>query len=130
MISLSRNKYAIVSALFFGVLTLIFFFGDAVPFIRVTFGDYLVVMFMFTGLLFLFPKLKSIIAGVIIFAIAVTVELMQMGLIQRFFDTDSPLVEATLGSTFDPHDIIAYFLGVLSIAIIDFILRRNKVKSN
>ena len=110
------------------MLLLIFFFGDAVPFIRVIFGDYLVVIFMFTGLMMLFPKLKTPVAGVVIFLIALTVELMQLGVTQRFFNTDSALVEATLGSTFDPHDIFAYFLGVLSICIVDGILLRRSVE--
>ncbi len=123
MNSLSRKSYITTSTLLFLLLTTIFIWGDAVPFIRSTFGDFLVVMFLYSSLLVLFPKIKSPVAGVIILAVAFTVEFLQMGVIEKFFNTDSLLIEATLGSTFDPHDLFAYFLGVLITVAVDWKLR-------
>ncbi len=122
---LSRTAYIITSVVLFIILAIIFVWGDAFPFIRVTCGDFLVVMFMYSSLLVLFPKLKSLIAGAIILVVAFSVEFLQMGVIGKLFDTDSKLIEATLGSTFDPHDLLAYFLGVLIAVVVDWKVRNN-----
>ncbi len=118
MKNLTRTPYLIATALLFGLLLLIFFFSPT-PFIRSTVGDYVVVIWLYTGALALRPSLPPLPLGAAIFGLSLSVETMQAGVIQRFFDTSNRLVEATLGSTFDPVDILAYFLGVATVVLID-----------
>ncbi len=122
-----HKKSAITSTLLFISLALIFLFGDRLPFIRVTLGDFIVVIFVYTFLTALFAKLSPLKVGTVVLFISFSVEFLQMGVISKLFDTSSPIVAATLGSTFDPHDLIAYTLGTAVAILIDIKLLRNGI---
>ncbi len=121
---LSRKTYLLITLITFLLCVIIFIFGPAFPFIRGTMGDFLVVILIYGTLLFVWPKLQPLWTGIGVFGFAVTVEFLQSNIIPTYIDTSRTLVQATIGSHFDPFDIVAYFLGTTLIVIADAKMRR------
>ncbi|MFA5946857.1 MAG: DUF2809 domain-containing protein [Patescibacteria group bacterium] len=110
---------AIISLLF-GLL--IFFFVHS-GFLRNYGGDVVAVTFLYSLLrLTLSPKPKT--AAGMVFAVAVFIEVLQ-ALVSLPHSTVTTL---TLGSTFDPLDLLAYFLTVLALYLLDNGLRASLAK--
>ncbi len=88
-------------------------------FIRHTFGDYLVVILMYTCIRS-FSNIKPLAAAVGVLLFAFNIEFLQLfNLLDVLNLRDSHLAKLILGSTFHISDLIAYTLGVLTILCIE-----------
>ncbi|TDY14207.1 MULTISPECIES: DUF2809 domain-containing protein [Flavobacteriaceae] len=88
-------------------------------FIRHTFGDYLVVILMYTCIKS-FSNIKPLAAAVGVLLFAFNIEFLQLfNLLDVLNLRDSHLAKLILGSTFHISDLIAYTLGVLTILCIE-----------
>ena len=125
MIIKPNNWYRITAITILITLSIIFYFGKIFPFVRATLGDYLVVIFLYTSTLSIKPELSPKITGLIILLIAYSIELLQISIIPKLLNTNSRIIEATLGSTFDFYDIIAYTVGIFSIVSLDIFIRKT-----
>lgn len=116
---LTFNKtYAFISLTIFIAEVLIASFLKT-GFIRHTFGDFLVVALMYTGIKS-FININPIKLSFTVLVIAFTVEFLQL---TPFLSTlgiaDRLWAKLIFGNTFNLTDLIAYTLGILSILIID-----------
>ena len=84
-------------------------------------GDVLVVMFIYSSVRTVM-RVKPVPLGAAVFALALRVELFQW--ISPGSKNQSLVAEATIGSTFDPLDVVAYAIGVVAIVVLD--LKRKK----
>ncbi|MGG5485519.1 DUF2809 domain-containing protein [Gaetbulibacter sp. PBL-D1] len=88
-------------------------------FIRHTFGDYLVVILMYTCIKS-FSNIKPLAVAVGVLLFAFSIEFLQLfNLLDVLNLRDSHLAKLILGSTFHISDLIAYTLGVLTILCIE-----------
>lgn len=88
-------------------------------FIRHTFGDYLVVILMYTCIRS-FSNIKPLAVAVGVLLFAFSIEFLQLfNLLDVLNLRDSHLAKLILGSTFHISDLIAYTLGVLTILCVE-----------
>lgn len=94
-------------------------------FLRATFGDFVVVLFLYTAARTVFPT-KLRILPLLIFLFALTVELLQAVDVVALLGITNKTVQIAVGSVFDWGDIVAYGLGCIVAAGIDLLVRRMK----
>jgi hypothetical protein len=82
-------------------------------------GDVLIVIFIYSSIKIIFKNLSSLFVASGVFLFALLVELLQLAGIPKSFQPGSMLTILTLGSTFDPFDILAYAIGAAIIYLID-----------
>ncbi|MBR9914064.1 MAG: DUF2809 domain-containing protein [Algicola sp.] len=88
-------------------------------FIRHTFGDYLVVILMYCATRSMIET-TPIVVAIVVLGIAFAIEFLQLvNLLDYLHLRDRQLAVLLLGSTFEISDLIAYFLGVITIFLID-----------
>jgi hypothetical protein len=93
-------------------------------------GDLLIVMFIYGSIKVIFVRLRPNILAPAVFVFACFVEFLQYLNVPRYFDTKSLIIILTLGSTFDPMDLLAYGMGSLFIYIIDQFYLGNRSHYN
>lgn len=92
-------------------------------------GDALWAAFVFTGVVWFFPRLSTAAAVAIALGFSLFIELSQLYHAPWLDAVRKTRVGAlALGATFNPPDLIAYGVGVVCGAIIDGILRRFSVR--
>lgn len=123
-----RVPYIAISVFAFLACAAIFFWADKHSFVRGTLGDAIVVMIIYGGILSILPRLPRIAVAGGVFVFACCIEGLQSHVIPSLLDTSKPIVAATLGSTFDWHDIGAYFVGILLIFVFDMLLIRPRIR--
>jgi hypothetical protein len=94
---------------------LIFRFGDAVPFIRYSLGDFVIVIFIYSTVRALFPDTRPLATAAIVFLFSLTIEVLQYAGIPSYFDTRKAWVQIIIGSRFEWLDIVMYAAGLLFI---------------
>ena len=88
-------------------------------FIRGFLGDVLVIPLLYTLVRALTPfSWKKILLGVIGFA--VLIETLQWFEIANRLGIEHKIIRIVLGNTFDPWDLVAYFLGFLLVVLTEF----------
>ena len=88
-------------------------------FIRVVFGDFLVVIMLYYFITS-FIKAKPIYIGIIVLFIAYLVEFLQFIDILNIVNyKNNYLVNIILGTTFNSKDIIAYTVGIATVILIE-----------
>ncbi|MEM9680489.1 MAG: DUF2809 domain-containing protein [Bacteroidota bacterium] len=88
-------------------------------FIRYTFGDYLVVIFLYC-LLRALTNIKMIHAVILVGCFAFIVEFSQLfNLLEALGLSNNKLAVLLLGSTFHISDLIAYSVGLITVIIIE-----------
>lgn len=115
-----RIPYLLIFIITFVSGLFLFFKGNGLHFVRNYGGDFLVVICIYAAIKSVYHRLSPVIAGSGIFLFASSIEIMQGNLIPKYFNTSSKLVAATLGSTFDWGDMIAYVVGIVVIASVDY----------
>lgn len=117
-----RIKYLIIClfTLILG-LSLVFFFSQ-IPNLRGYFGDFLVVIFLFSGFKTIFKNFNAFILTVLIFCFSVTIEILQYFNISDYFNKENLFIQIIIGSTFDLLDILMYFTGCILIFFVDKLL--------
>lgn len=89
-------------------------------FIRHTVGDFLVVMLLYCFVKSFF-NLKIIYTAFLVLFIASGIECLQLFNVLDYLDLRAnTLIRVILGTTFSIEDLVAYTLGSICIAIIDF----------
>ena len=123
-----RIPYIVTALITFVIGILIFKYATPIPFLRHSLGDFIVVIFLYAAVKSLFPKTSRIILvlGVLIFS--VSIEVLQFFQFPQLFGTDKAWVKLLLGSNFQWSDILAYFLGIMSIYWLDKELFTNSNK--
>ena len=93
-------------------------------FIRYTFGDYLVVILLYCFFKsFIETSSIKIALGVLI--IAFFIEFLQfINLLEILNLNNNHLVKLILGSTFHVSDLIAYTIGITTVLIVEYALRK------
>jgi hypothetical protein len=112
-----RLPYVLTFCAAFAVCVWIFFCSSG--FIRNHGGDFCIVILIYAALKTVFCGLSPFAAGGGVLLLAAAVEFLQSGIIPAYFNTSSPLLAATLGSTFDWLDLLAYLTGAISIVLAD-----------
>lgn len=113
------NPYYFIAFLFlFAIEALIaMFLKDG--FIRHTFGDYLVVMLLYSFLKS-FIGGKSIPIALAVLVIAYIIEFLQLfNLLKLLNLQNSSIAKIILGSTFHIRDLVTYTLGVITLLIFE-----------
>ena len=99
-------------------------------FIRLTFGDFLVVILLYC-LIKSFWNAKPLTIGIIVLLIAYVIEFLQLFKLLEFLGlTNSSVAKIILGNTFQFSDLVAYTLGILTILFIEHQLRAHRLKQN
>ncbi|MBI1258804.1 MAG: DUF2809 domain-containing protein [Chloroflexi bacterium] len=111
----ARLIYIIVTLI--GAVFVLIYRGAGWAFIRGHVGDFLVVQFIYMiARLWLADRWRYLLAGAILL-LCIVVEII------KFFTSDSIprtfFAEMTLGSTFDPLDMIAFILGLMTVLLIE-----------
>ncbi|MEE9408913.1 MAG: DUF2809 domain-containing protein [Polaribacter sp.] len=98
-------------------------------FIRHTVGDYFAVMFVYTLLKSVF-KISIEKAVLITFVVSFIIEFLQLSNLQNNFpQAYEKTLKIILGTSFSIGDLIAYTLGIISIIIIEKLIRKNNTKT-
>lgn len=94
-------------------------------FIRYTFGDYLVVILLYC-FFNSFIKTSSIKFALGLLIFAYTIEFLQfLNLLELLNLNNNHLVKLILGSTFHVTDLIAYTLGIITVLIVEYTLKKS-----
>lgn len=93
-------------------------------FLRGTAGDFVVVLFLYTLVRVIKPTGWNLLP-IAVFLFACTVEVMQYIDIISLLGITSKNLQIAVGSVFDWGDIIAYGVGCLVAALLDFGIRRH-----
>jgi hypothetical protein len=95
-------------------------------FIRPFFGDYLVVFLIYCFVLS-FIKTNKIKIAFIVLIFSFGVEFLQyLNLITILGLQNSKFAAAIIGTSFAIEDLVCYFIGFLSILIIEFFIKKTK----
>ena len=124
MIKQYRISMAILSIVLFIVEFQIATTFKHLPIVRGYFGDFLVVILLYTIVQAIRP-MKPLIAGAGIFLFSLFVEFMQMLEPAKLLGfAIGSAGEIILGSTFSPEDILMYFCGTVTIVLFDMIFHK------
>ncbi|MDC8004443.1 DUF2809 domain-containing protein [Aureisphaera galaxeae] len=94
-------------------------------FVRGFLGDVLVIPLLYTFIR-AFSKFSMIRALLATLFIAIVVELLQAFSILEVLGIQSEFLQIILGSTFDPLDLLAYFVGAFVILIAEKLSKNEK----
>ena len=112
-----RHYFITASILFFIEVAIALFLKSG--FIRHTFGDFLVVIFMYTAIRALI-NLTQKTTAVFVLAIAFIVELLQLTPTLELVNLNhNQIARIIFGTTFQFTDLLAYTLGVITILFIE-----------
>lgn len=113
------NKNYLIAAVILFLIELGIAFTLHSGFIRHTFGDYLVVILLYT-ILRGCTNLGIWIASIAVLIFAYTVEFLQLTPFLTYFNLEhSFTAKLIFGSTFEINDLIAYTLGIITILILE-----------
>src|SRR5450432_1392293 len=113
-----------VLATLLGAVFVLVYKGPYWPFVRDHMGDWLVVQFIYlVGRFWIGDRWRyPLAAGVLLLGVLVEViKFTAAGLIPHTF-----FAEMTIGSTFDPLDMIAFALGLVTVLLIERALSKPK----
>ena len=116
-----RLIYAGVSLLLLVSLCLL---AGTTGFLRATFGDFVVVLFLYTAARTVLPT-KLRILPLLVFLFALTVELLQAVDVVALLGITNETVQIAVGSVFDWGDIVAYGMGCAVAAGVDYIIQKR-----
>ena len=101
----------------------------ATGFIRHTFGDYLAVMLVYTMIKSAF-NISIEKAALLTIAISFIIEFLQLSNLQNLYPVAySKTYKIVLGTSFSIGDLVAYFLGVVTIVLIEKYVRKTRTSS-
>ena len=113
-----------ITATLIGAIFVLTYKGAGWPFIRGHVGDFLVVQFIYMIARFWVTDRRRVHLIVAILLLCVAVEIVKFftaGTIPQTF-----FAEMTIGSTFDPLDMIAFVLGLMTVLLLEKALSRRK----
>jgi hypothetical protein len=98
------------------------FFINQRTFFRGFAGDILIVIFIYSSVKVILKDRSPFQIAAGVFSFALFVEFIQYTGIPMRFNPGSMITVLTLGSTYDPLDILAYAIGIVVIYVIDKLL--------
>jgi len=120
-------RFLYISATLIGAVFVLTYKGAGWQFVRGHVGDFLVVQFIYMiARLWINDRWRvHLVAAILILCIGVEiVKFFTSGSIPRTF-----FAEMTLGSTFDPLDMIAFVLGLITVVVIERLFSRPRSES-
>lgn len=89
-------------------------------FIRHSFGDFLVVIMLYS-LLKSFINVNPVYLALFVLLISFCIEFLQLfNLLEKLNLTKNEIAKLVLGNTFHTNDLIAYTLGIITVLIIEY----------
>ena len=120
-------RYFLACAALFIAIAFIAICGGS-GFIRYHFGDILIVIFIYCFVR-AFIRNRMIWLAAAIFVFAVLVEIGQyFGLVYLLGLGDVAVARIIIGTTFDPYDILMYFVGCGVLYLFEFFVYRRRVR--
>src|SRR5258708_35058193 len=111
---MSRSKRIVyIAVTLFGAAFVLVYRGPFWPFVRGYMGDWLVVQFIYLIARFWIGYRWRYALAVSVFLLGAAVEVIQLLAAASLPHTF--VAEVTIGSTFDPQDIVMYALGLLTV---------------
>jgi hypothetical protein len=122
---MSRSRRLLyIAAMLIGAVFVLVYRGPLWPYVRGYMGDWLIVQFIYMiGRLWIPDRWRYWLAGGV-FLLGILTEI-----IQYFGAASIPrnaITELTIGSTFDPLDIITYAVGIMTVLLLERLLSRPK----
>lgn len=118
------NKYYLLAFILLFIIEVLIATFLKGGFIRHTFGDFLVVILLYC-IFRSFIKTRAIYLASVVLVIAFIIEFLQMvNLLEYLNLQNSTLAKLILGSTFHVGDLIAYTLGIISMLIFEYKIKR------
>ncbi|MEZ5001403.1 MAG: DUF2809 domain-containing protein [Chitinophagales bacterium] len=114
-----KQRLPYITATVISFIVCVIIFNVRVHFIRYVVGDFFVVIFMYTLIKSVFPKLSPILLTTAILVYSIAIEVLQFFHLPQYFGTEKLWVKVLLGSSFSFGDILAYFLGIVSVYWLD-----------
>ncbi|MGM9648187.1 MAG: DUF2809 domain-containing protein [Eubacteriales bacterium] len=121
-----RAYFSLTAALLLAVLILL---AGTSGFLRNTVGDFAVVLFLYALARTVKPTGLRILP-LLLFAFAVTVEVLQFINIIALLGVENQNVQIAVGSVFDLMDIAAYALAAVVAAAVDWFIARKTGRRN
>ena len=122
-----NKKYFII--FIFLLLTEIIIAKYITGFIRHTLGDYLVVILLYSFIKS-FMKISVKKAALITLVISFIIEFLQLSGLQNMYPSEySKTLKIVLGTSFSISDLIAYALGVITILVIEKVIKKTNPQS-
>lgn len=118
------RRVVYMTALLLGAVLVLIYRGPFWPFIRGHVGDWLVVQLMYLiARVWISDRWRFHVAGGVLLSgvLVEAIKYFTAGLIPRTF-----FAEMTIGSTFDPLDIIAFALGLATVLIVEHKLSQGQ----
>lgn len=121
----TKNYLVLAHILFLMELAIAFIVKTG--FIRYTFGDYLCVILLY-AIIRGCTNLSVWASSLVVLVIAYTIEFLQLTTYLSFFNLqDSYTANLILGSTFSVSDLVAYTLGIVTVLIIETVLKKFEI---
>lgn len=126
-----RVLLAFIAICAFILCTLIVLFFSHSASLRGLMGDFLIVILLYCAVGSIFAKQNRMILAFSILCFSFFVEGSQyLNLDQLLGVQGSTLAKLTIGATFDPMDLLAYFFGLCFICLIDLLILRPKGRTD
>lgn len=98
-------------------------------FIRNFFGDFLVVILIYSAVKSLF-HIKPMHLAIAVFIFATILELMQLIHIVDILKIDNKILRIAIGNSFSVYDLLMYLMGCVTIFIVDCVFMMPKFKQH
>ena len=122
-IKFNKTYFILTLLLFITELCILYTKG----FIRHTFGDFLVVIFLYCFLKS-FISISYLKAALFILYFSFTIELIQLTSFLTYFNMENSKIAKTIfGNTFSIQDLVAYAFGIGCVILIEY---KKKTKNN
>jgi hypothetical protein len=120
-----NKQYIIITLLLFTTEVLIALYLKS-GFIRHTFGDFLVVILIYCFFKSII-KINSIKLAVSVLLFAFLIEFLQLLKILEILNLqNNKIAKIILGSTFHISDLVAYTLGIITVLIVEYKIKKNE----
>ena len=120
----NKGRGLYIVATLIGALFVLVYRGPLWPYVRGYMGDWLIVQFIYLiGRFWIRDRWHYFWAGAV-FMLGVTVEIIQY--LGAASIPRNAITELTIGSTFDPVDIVTYAVGVVTVLVVERMLSKPK----
>jgi Protein of unknown function (DUF2809) len=91
-------------------------------------GTTLYASMVYAGVVFLWPRMRPLVAGAIAIGFCWAVELSQLTGVPAYLSARSIVARLVLGVKYDPADMLWYPAGVIPLVVVHWLLRRNQAR--
>jgi hypothetical protein len=91
-------------------------------------GTTLYASMVYAGVVFLWPRMRPLVAGAIATGFCWAVELSQLTGVPAYLSARSIVARLVLGVKYDPADMLWYPAGVIPLVVLHLLLRRDQAR--